>query len=87
MTTIDRNAPATLGDLLDLEERLEEKLTEKLTEKITRSLSVEIGRVANVIMEHTTSLIRGAGDHVTAVEQRLDAHVADVTVHRRPRRS
>ncbi len=71
----DRSALATIGDLQDLKDEL------------TRSLSAEIGRVANVIMEHTTAQIRGAGDHPSAIEDRLDAHIADAGVHRRPARA
>jgi hypothetical protein len=39
------------------------------------------------MMEHMTSLFRGAADHTKAIEDRLDAHVADTSVHRRPRRA
>ncbi len=84
--TIDRSAHVNVGDLLDLEERLEAKLEAKF-EQQTRSLAGEISRFANVIMEHTTAQIRVVDDHTKAVEDRLVAHVADTTVHRRPTRA
>lgn len=93
----DRTAAATMGDVLDAKDELraeiqsakDELRTEMVAmeERMTRSLAAEIGRVANVIMEHTTAQIRAAGDHPRAIEARLDAHVADVDVHRQPRRA
>ena len=94
----DRTALATIGDLQDLTVELKVELKAELKvdlktelaafeERLTRSVSAEIGRVANVIMEHTTAQIRAAGDHPRAIEDRLDAHIADATVHRRPARA
>ncbi len=90
----DRSAPATIGDLHDLKAELKAELkadleTElgALEERLTRTTATELGRIANVIMEHTTSLIRAAGDHPRAIEERLDAHIADENVHRRPSRA
>ncbi len=80
-------------ELKELKEEVKELRDElpalevRLEVRITRSLSAEIGRVANVIMEHTTAQIRAAGDHPRAIEDRLDAHIADASVHRRPARA
>lgn len=78
----DPNSPATYGDLLDFERRIRDDLRgEMLTmeRRITVTLAAEIARSANVMMDHMTSLFRVQGE-------KLDAHIADTTVHKRARR-
>ena len=76
-----------------LEEALDDRF-ESFRKEIVLSLASEIARSAAVMMEHMTSLFRVAddrvtavADRVTAVETRLDDHVADAALHRAPRRS
>jgi hypothetical protein len=94
--TDDRDKVATVGDLHDLKAELRAELASKaeleaglagLEARLTKTMFEEMGRLANAMMEHMTSLIRGLGDQWKTVEERLDAHIADTTVHRRPTRA
>jgi len=93
---LDRSLTSVSG-AVGLEERLEARLEAKLDAKLEAklaehekrlvlSLAGEIARSADIMMEHMTALFRVADDRTTAVSDRLDAHVADTTVHKRPRR-
>jgi hypothetical protein len=55
-----------------------------MEERLTRSTVAELDRFASVIMDHTTSLIRALSDQWRAIEERLEVHIADTSVHRRP---
>lgn len=69
-TKDDLSAFATKDDLAAMEKRL------------ALGLLGEMGRIANVMIEHVRAEIRGIDDHATSVEQRLDAHVTDPDAHR-----
>jgi hypothetical protein len=78
------------ADMAALEIRLEHRLTREIHQSakvMMQYMHAEIAQSANVMMEHMTSLFRAAYDRTKAVEDRLDAHVADASVHRRPTRS
>ncbi len=76
---------ATKHELLELEERLDAKLG-TFKDELMLSLAGEIARSANVVIEHMTSRFRAGDDRTTAVGERLDAHLADASVHRVTRR-
>lgn len=84
-------------ELQELKEELKVLATKEelkeMEDRIVLTLAGEIARGANVMVEHMTSLLRVAddrtsavGDRVAVVEQRVEDHVADVSVHRAPRR-
>jgi hypothetical protein len=76
----DPESPATYQDILELEVRLDTKLEDQFREH-TLGLMAEMGRIANVIIEHTRREVGGVDDHTTSIEQRLDAHVSDEDRH------
>jgi hypothetical protein len=72
MTNDDDDVVVTKGDL-----RTE-------LQSLRFDLHVEFAQHSKAIMEHMTDLMRAQGDQIQSIADRLDAHVADTSVHLTP---